>query len=73
MFAWDRDRKMKVFDIRRRRVREKHDQETEEMAKGGKFMNRESIKYLSKKENVEMQVEQRLINFGHLLEAKRNK
>ena len=72
MFIWDRDRKMKVFEIRRRRIREKHEQETEEMAKGGKFLNKESIKYLSKKENVEIQVEERLINFGHIIEAKKN-
>ena len=70
---WERDRKIKVFESKRMRAREARERELAEMEKGGKFVNQGSIRYLSKKENIKGQVENRLLNFGQLAEAKRQK
>lgn len=73
MFSWDRDRKMKVFEMKRRKVRVERESEMAELQKAGKYLNPGSIKYLSRKENIEKQVENRLLNFGQLVLAKRKK
>ena len=71
MYDWDRDRKQKVFELKSRLVREKRDLETLELSRGGRFVGPGSLRYLSKKENLEKQVENRLLNFGQLVEAKK--
>ena len=71
MLSWDRDRKTKVFDLKRRMLRDAREKEAAEMQKAGKYVNKGSLRYLSKKENVDKHVENRLINFGYIAEAKR--
>jgi hypothetical protein len=39
MFAWDRDRKLKVFNMKRLQMRETREREQQEMAKAGKYLN----------------------------------
>ena len=53
MYDWDRDRKNKVFEMKRLLARDKRDQDMLEIAKGGRFVGEGSKRYLSKKENVE--------------------
>ncbi len=59
--------------MKRRKVRVERESEMAELQKGGKYLNPGSIKYLSRKENIEKQVENRLLNFGQLVLAKRQK
>ena len=64
MFKWEQDRKSKVFDMKRHQARQKREEDLSELEKGGRFVNAISQKYLSKKENMNQQVENRLLSFG---------
>lgn len=72
--SWKQHKEEKVYRMKSEKASRQREIEDTHLGKQGKYLNKQSEWYLSRKENVNMQpllVEERLITYGKFSQAKR--
>jgi hypothetical protein len=71
---WKQEKEQKVYIMKTQQLSQLRDIEEEHLNRQGKYLNKQSERYLSRKENMNMQplqVEERLITYGKYSQAKK--
>lgn len=71
---WKQEKEQKVYCMKTEKINQQRDIEEYHLNKQGKYLNKQSERYLSRKENVNvqpLQVEERLITYGKYSQAKK--